>query len=112
MIEFQTERPNALLNAFKAAIRDGKVRTWEEDKEGDFGHLAQQWKGRGWLHPEVTPKESLAFFYTAVEPEEDKREVYAYLHSKMIDTFISHFPHLFTFVTASPNPTDGDSDLD
>ncbi|WP_156648085.1 hypothetical protein [Methylobacterium sp. Leaf88] len=111
MIEFRTNRPNALLQAFRDAIKAGRITTWKEVAGGEFGHLAAQWKDQGSLAVLVEPRVSLDFYFVAGKGDKDPREVYAYLHSKMLDTFISHFPNMFTVSSVTPSPVEGEGEV-
>ena len=112
MLTFPTTRPQALLNAFRKAIEDGDITTWEKDSEGDFKHTAKQWAGRAWLRPEVLAGVSLRFTIIFNNNETARRAVYAFYHGHMMETFINHFPHEFApTAQATPIPGGGDGTI-
>jgi hypothetical protein len=110
MLTFPTSSPQTLLDAFKKAIKDGDITTWSEDKDGDFTHLASQWKSRAWLRPIVNSGSSLAFKIIFSTNESQKRLVYSYYHGHLIETFLNHFSNSFSpdaRATAKPSGGDG-----
>jgi hypothetical protein len=96
----KTAEPSLLLNAIKAAIKAGHIKTWEYDKDGDFTHSAQQWKNLAWLRPRVEA-EQLVF---SIIGKGISWETYGIYHGRFIEMMIIHFHGQTTWMSASSNP--------
>lgn len=107
-IHFTTSTPKKLLANFKAAIDDGRVATWSYDTDGDFTHTAQQWRSLAWLRPRI--KEGEALIFSIIKPRDSaiSTEVYAIYHGRFIESLLVHCDKLFSGVTATALPSDGD----
>lgn len=103
MTTFYSSRPQALLNAFKKAIADGDITTWEEDSDGDFTHKASQWARRAWLRPSVQSGTSLTFDILFADGEQEKQLVYSYYQGHVILAFLTHFHTQLTEARAEPS---------
>jgi hypothetical protein len=106
MITFDTTNPTALLAAFKKGIDDGHVVTWSYDKDGDFTHTPQQWKGLAWLRP-VVLRGQLGMKF--IGPKGVTWEVFGVYQGRIIESMIVHCHDLFTTGTATAIPTASDT---
>jgi hypothetical protein len=118
-VYFTTNNPAGLHNAFKQAIanhqhqRTGgqRINTWiHVVHQGDdyYTHAAQQWKEMAFFRVAAEPNR-LAFYIVPSQGGAVTREVYAYYAGHLIETFIRHFPTMFTGTQATPNAAVGDA---
>lgn len=111
MLTFETSRSAALLEAFKDAIEEGRVATWEDDKDGYFSHKAERWKRKAWFRYSETST-GLTFHILLNDnatPVEDRRAVYSYYHGHLLETFTNHFADRFGRAVCTSNPSASDS---
>ncbi|MEM1253287.1 MAG: hypothetical protein AAGI69_12710 [Cyanobacteria bacterium P01_H01_bin.21] len=103
-----TNKPRALLKALKKKIDDGKIDTWEYDADGDFTHVPDQWKGKGWLRPK--PQQGLlAFGLLGQKGVTMKKQIYGLYHGRFIDMMLTHFDDQFSIAQATAIGTDIDN---
>jgi hypothetical protein len=100
-IEIPTKTPKPLLQKIYVAIKEGSIRTWAMDSEGDLTHTAPRWKGRAWLRPRVVG-DGLIFDVIGYENQTPTLEEKAYYVGHFTETMITHFsgdfPHITTVV--------------
>jgi hypothetical protein len=108
-INFTTKTPKKLLTAFKKAIDDGHVVTWDYDEDGDFTHTTEQWRKRAWLRPTV--QEGTALILHIIKPRNAKvsSEVYAIYHGRFIEAMLRHCDELFEDGQATAMPKGKDN---
>src|SRR5262245_3099556 len=100
--------PEALLKKIYKAIDDGKVKTWSYDKDKDFGHTAEQWKGKAWLRPKVY-KNELRLGILGQKETKLSNLVYAEYHGKFIEMLLAHFDSDFGHAIATSQKTEPDN---
>lgn len=105
-INFKTAHPQALLDAFRKAIRDGKVVTWTIDVRNDyFTHSTDQWRNLAWFMPKVnTTDGSLDFYIIKPQGKNISVEVYAIYHGRFIESLLAHCDGLFSSASATSLP--------
>ena len=101
MIIFETASPKTLLAKIKDAIAAGHVTTWSCDADGDFTHTPPQWRAKAWLRPIVVPGKALKLNIIFAVSTENRREVYAVYHGRMLEMMLAHFDSNFDTSTAS-----------
>jgi hypothetical protein len=107
-VHVNTNKAAALLAAIKKQIDDGKIKTWEYDRDGDFTHSPDQWKGEAWLRPH--PQQGvLAFGLLGQEDVTMTKTVYGVYHGRFIEMLLAHFDSDFTVAQATAMPTDFDT---
>lgn len=106
-VYIETETPTALLADFKAAIKDGKIRTWSVDADGDFTHDTDQWRYKAWLRPRVKEAQ-LTFYILAPVNTTISKATYAVYHGRLIEAFLTHFDTVIRSSKASPLATGED----
>jgi hypothetical protein len=111
-VTFSTDKPQALLNKFDAAIsqkeQKGKIETWEKSDDGKYyTHKAKEWNKRAWFKPRT---ETGQLVFNIIKPKDQDIPVlvYAYYHGHLIETFLNHFDHDFTLAQATALATSGD----
>ena len=108
-VRFYTSDPRALLEAIYKGIDGGHVATWAYDKDGDFSHSPDQWKGLAWLKPSV---ETDSLLLTILPPQGKNVSVLAYAvyHGRFVEMVLNHFDKFFSasYVSALALPTIGD----
>jgi hypothetical protein len=109
MLQFNTTRPQALLNAFDKLIKEGDIATWQKDSDGDYTHKAAQWKSRAWMRPTVVAGSALQFTILFSKNEAERRLVYSYYHGHLVESFLNHLYGEFTGFEGSPSPSGRDS---
>lgn len=102
-----TSSPQQLLNEINAAIRAGKVTTWQLDSDGDITHCPAQWKNRAWFRP-VVEQDKLLFSIIARKDVRMSSEVYAVYHGRLIEMLLAHFDKKFTTASSTAMPIAGD----
>ncbi|MCK1735795.1 hypothetical protein IVA79_18080 [Bradyrhizobium sp. 138] len=107
-INFETGNPPALLKAFKKAIDEGHVVTWAYDKDGDFYHTPDQWRGRGWLRPTLYTGQ-LTMNFVKNNTLRTSSADYAVLHGRFIESMLTHCDKLFSNASATALPSNADS---
>jgi hypothetical protein len=107
-----TTDPSGLLAEFKKRVKQteqkGKITTWEENQQGNFTHKADQVRGEAWFCPTVE-KGRLAWYLKSPKGKTMTRYVYAYYHGHMTETFVNHFPTLFSNATSTANVSGNDN---
>jgi hypothetical protein len=106
-INFKTSDPQRLLNTYKKAIKDGHVKTWSCDSDGDFTHTPTQWAGRGWLRPKVLAG-VLRLTFLPKKTEVTTWEVYSIYHGRFIESMMEHCHELFDEASVPSHPTADD----
>ena len=99
--------PSALLKEIKAAVADGTVRTWAVDKDGDFSHTAEQWRGLAWLRPRIL-KDRIVFNILGAKGKSMSRVTYGVYHGRFIEMLLTHFDEKFQNAVATALPTEQD----
>jgi hypothetical protein len=105
---FFTNAPSDLLVSFKKKIDSRHITTWLYDAEGDFTHTCDAWKNLAWFRPSIQ-SDCLIFNILRTPQSQIPTNVYALYHSRLIETFLLHFSHLFQVGEATASPADGDS---
>lgn len=95
-----TQDPRKLLTAIKKAIDDSNVETWAYDKDGDFFHTPDQWKGKAWFRP-FLQQGSLVFGLIAQKEVAMSKLVYGVYHGRFIEMLLVHFDQDFNNVSAT-----------
>jgi hypothetical protein len=99
--------PAALLQAIRAAIKDGSVQTWSVDSDGDFTHSPDQWRLKAWFRPK-TADGRIIFRILTPQKTTMTKVTYAVYHGRFIEMLLNHFDTQFQNVSASALPTEGD----
>lgn len=111
-VSFSTSNPQALLEAFKKRILQeeakDKITTWELNRQGNFTHKAPQVAGQAWMCPEIG-SDFLCFYIRAPKDTPINRYIYSYYHGHLTETFINHFPTLFSKASSTPNAAGSDN---
>ncbi len=111
-VSFSTSNPKALLEAFKNHVNQenlkDKITTWEENRQGNFTHKAPQVAGQAWMCPEIE-EGILNFYIRAQKGVPINRYIYSYYHGHLTETFVNHFPTLFTKASSTANAIKGDN---
>jgi len=104
LIIFNTNKPNALLAAIKAAIDQKTITTWSYT-QGHFTHTPTQWVNKAWLKPVVD--EGVALRFAIIHPTNGvvTSENYAVYHGRFIEMMLAHFDAEFTNADATAMPT-------
>jgi hypothetical protein len=107
-IVFVTSDSDALLSAIYKLIDEGKIKTWEYDKDRDFTHATDQWRNKAWLRPK---KESGRLVLMMIAPVNTKIStvVYAIYHGRFIEAVLTHLDRQFSEARATALPDLGDN---
>lgn len=105
---FTTTTPQTLLDTYKTKIRQGHVKTWSVDADGDFTHTPDQFRNKVYLRP-VVEIGGLRMRVLGNQAVVTTIELYGIYQGRFIESMISHCPDLFTTVSASPRPTNSDN---
>lgn len=95
-----TAAPKSLLAAIYKAIDDGKIVTWEYDKDGDFTHTPEQWRRKAWLRP-FPSSGILQFGLLGQENTKMTKPIYGVYHGRFIEELLTHFDDDFSTATAT-----------
>lgn len=106
-LTISTPDPAKLLADIKSAIKEGKVKTWSVDGDGDFTHSAEQWRYRAWFKPTLGISE-LRLYILAPKATAISKVVYAVYHGRFIEAILSHFDTDVTSLRASSLPEGND----
>jgi len=106
VIVYSTDPP-ALLQAIRAAIKDGKIQTWSVDSDGDFTHSPVQWRLKAWFRPK-TADGKIVFLILTPQKQSMSKVTYAVYHGRFIEMLLNHFDTQFDRAIASALPSDGD----
>ena len=106
-LNFETSDPGKLLAAFKAAIDVKQVVTWSYDKDGDFTHTPDQWKGRAWMRPSILSGR-LVMNFLGNRTEVTKWDVFGVFHGRFVESMATHCNSLFSGVQMPAKPTNSD----
>jgi hypothetical protein len=101
----------SLLTRIKTLIDEGHITTWEYDRDGDFTHSPNQWRGRAYLRPEVQ-EDKLRLTIIRTQGEPLTREVFSVYQGRFIEMLSAHVYKRFTSAVASPSPVQGEAALD
>ena len=111
-VNFFTSDPNALLDEFNKRIDQeeskGKITTWVRDKDGDYTHVADNWKWKAWFRPKVI-EGALVFNVIGNSKVAMSTTVYGYYHGHLTETFLTHFDKMFSSAASTALLTKGDS---
>jgi hypothetical protein len=112
-IYLKTNDPRALLKAFDSHIAqtgtEGKITTWERHADGiQYTHRAVDWADKAFFKAAI---DAGHLRFNIVRPKRTIMDtaVYSYYHGHLIETFIKHFPDMFTFSFASSMPIGDDN---
>jgi hypothetical protein len=107
-VNVNTNKADVLLAAIKKEIDEGKIDTWEYDKDGDFTHSPDQWRRKAWLRPH--PQQGiLAFGLLGEKNVAMTKTIYGIYHGRFIEMLLVHFDTEFTVAQATAMPTDFDN---
>ncbi|MDO3529463.1 hypothetical protein ACNRDB_03590 [Ralstonia pseudosolanacearum] len=95
-----TSDPNTLLKSIRKAIDDKRVETWAYDRDGDFFHTPEQWKGKAWLKP-IIQQGALSFGLVGQKGVTMTKLVYGVYHGRFIEMLLVHFDKDFNNVSAT-----------
>lgn len=106
-IIIKTTDANKLLSFFKKGIDEGKIVTWSYDQDGDFSHTPDQWKNKAWLRPQIKGGDLVL---SILKPQNITISslVYAVYHGRFIESMLNHCDQLFTDISATALPREGD----
>jgi hypothetical protein len=99
--------PQELLNGINAAIRAGKIVTWQLDSDEDITHSPEQWKNKAWFRPVVEPG-VLVFKILGRKGSRMSKEAYAVYHGRLIEMLLEHFDLKVSDVSATALPVAGE----
>jgi hypothetical protein len=103
----QTPNPQALLEAIRLAIRQGKVETWSLDPDGDFTHSPEQWRHKAWFRPRVADGR-IVFRILTPKNAVLSTATYAVYHGRFIEMLLAHFDSQFGLASATALASEGD----
>ena len=103
----QAPNPQALLEAIRIAIRQGKVETWSVDGDGDFTHNPEQWRYKAWLRPRIADGR-LVFRILTPKGVVLSTRTYAVYHGRFIEMLLAHFDSQFGSASATALASEGD----
>ncbi len=110
-VNFFTSDPNALLDEFNKRIDQedpkGKITTWVRDKDGDYSHVAENWKWKAWFRPKVI-EGALVFNVLGNKKFIMSKAVYGYYHGHLTETFLAHFDKMFSSAASTALLTQDD----
>ncbi|MBA6137557.1 MULTISPECIES: hypothetical protein [Pseudomonas] len=110
-VNFFTSDPQALLDGFNKCIDQeepkGKITTWIRDKDGDYTHVAADWKHKAWFRPKIIDG-ALVFNIFGRKTVAMPTKVYGYYHGHLTETFLNHFDKMFTSSSSTALATKGD----
>lgn len=110
-VNFFTSDPKALLDNFNARIdqdeQKGKITTWTRDKDGDYTHVAVNWKNKAWFRPKII-EGALVFNILGRKTTVMPTVVYGYYHGHLTETFLNHFDQMFSSGSSTAVPTKDD----
>lgn len=101
-----TSQPQKLLDNIKKAIAEKKIDTWECDKDGDFTHVPEQWKGKGWLRPKIVAG-TLQLGLLGQQGIVMNRVIYGVYHGRFSEMLFTHFHGDFSTTVATSQPQSG-----
>jgi hypothetical protein len=106
---FTTDNPAALLEAFRAAINSGEIKTWASAApgSGDISLADREFNGRAWFRPK-TQAGDLIFNIVRGQGGQVSNGLYSYYHGQLIETFLRHFGGSFSTVSATAGAAAGD----
>jgi hypothetical protein len=117
-VYYATNSASALRDAFNQAIanhhRAGvgqRVDTWRHvlhDRRDFYTHTSANWKDKAWFRADLEANR-LAFHILAFDRVPLTRDIYAYYAGHLIETFIRHFPTMFTIAQGTPNAAGADA---
>ncbi len=107
-VYFLADSPEELLEAFDAAIDLREIKTWVRDQNGDYRHTSERWAGEMYFHTSLAESGVLGFQTVTMGRVTIDRKFYAYHVSRLVQTFLNNFPHLFTCVHVSSEAEDYD----
>src|ERR1700722_15632305 len=112
-VYFLTNNAAGLLKAFNQAIANtqpangSRVTTWRHvlhQGQNFYTHTSANWADKCWFRADVEDNR-LAIHILPFQNVKLTRETYAYYAGHLIETFIRHFPTIFTMAQATPNAT-------
>lgn len=103
----KTSNPQGLLTEIKKAIDSNSIQTWSYDSDGDFTHIPEQWKFKGWMSPKILIGE-LHFGFLGNQEVVTTKLIYAIYHGRFAEMLLNHFDDKFSSVQATSMPTDLD----
>ncbi|MDM9594979.1 hypothetical protein QU617_16865 [Pseudomonas guariconensis] len=110
-VNFFTSNPKALLDKFNERIDQedlkGKITTWVRDKDGDFTHVADDWKNKAWFRPKIIDG-ALVFNILGRQTVVMPTVVYGYYHGHLTETFLNHFDQMFSSSSSTALATKDD----
>jgi hypothetical protein len=116
-VYFGTSNAAGLLKAFNQAIANAhqgagqRIETWRHalhNGHNFYTHTSQNWRDRGWFRADVEANR-LAFYIVAAQGVPLTRDVYAYYGGHLTETFVRHFPTMFTAAQATPSAAGSDT---
>jgi hypothetical protein len=119
-LTFNTPNPTQLLSAFKNAIDNHKagrvgqrIDTWDYtvvDGKYYFTHTSSNWGRKAYLRADIELGQ-LAFYVQQAQGVPLKRDVYGYFAGHLTETFIRHFPSMFSLAKTTPTAVGADAYL-
>ncbi len=114
---FATNNAAGVLKAFNQAIANAhhqsnqRVETWRHvvhNGHDFYTHTSANWRDKAWFRADVEANR-LTFTILPFEGVPLTRDTYAYYAGHLIETFIRHFPTMFTAAQATPSAASGDA---
>lgn len=110
-VNFFTSEPKALLDSFNEGIAQdnpkGKILTWVKDKDGDYTHVAENWKNKAWFRPRSIDG-ALVFNILGRKKVAMPMVVYGFYHGHLVETFLNHFDERFSSASSTAQATKDD----
>lgn len=107
-LAFATPIPGDLLIHFKKLIDQKHVVTWAHNRDGDFTHTPDQWRGKAWLRPSIQGGQ-LTFSILRPHGAVVSSVVYAVYHGRFIEAMLTHCDRYFSTCSATALATSIDS---
>lgn len=91
-IYVKCSNPRKLIDEINEKIEDSSIDTWSVDKDGDYTHIAEQWKNHAWIHP-IIETERVVFAIWGRVNENLSVVDYAIYHGRFVEMLLAHFDH-------------------
>lgn len=90
-IYVKTSNPKQLLDDIKKKIKDGDIKTWSCDLDGDFTYEETQWRCHAWMRPFPMQSEHLIFGMLCRKDKNVSVMDYAVFHGRFVEMLLTHF---------------------
>lgn len=99
-----------LIDMINEAIKEGQIKSWIVDSEGDYTRSQEPWKERAWIRYSQDMNDQNHLWFIIIQPKNQRisKAVYGVYHGRFAEMLLTHFDAYISELGISPLLTERD----